>query len=210
MIDRVWRFTHLLICLQSGLATGRLQEMPFIVLLGVVKSLTNELSMAASTEELLEDWYRRLRYAQYAHYEAAKAFDCMNYWLGIPVVVLSTFVGTSVFASLGKLVDATVQISIGLISVLAATLASLQTFLRFSERAEKHRVAASKYGALRREIEELLATGGPIPPEAITPLRLGIDRLAEDAPHVPNRIWSKRQTVLEEDRANLVGLLRDS
>lgn len=166
--------------------------------------------MAASTEELLEDWYRRLRYAQYAHYEAAKAFDRMNYWLGIPVVVLSTFVGTSVFASLGKLVNPTVQISIGLVSVLAATLASLQTFLRFSERAEKHRIAASKYGSLRREIEELLAADASISRDAVTSLRQGIDRLAEDAPHVPSKIWSRRQTVLEEDRANLVGLLRDS
>ena len=166
--------------------------------------------MAASTDILLEDWYRRLRYAQFAHYEAAKAFDRMNYWLGIPAVVLSTLVGTSVFASLGEAqVDQRVQITIGLTSVLAATLAGLQTFLRFSERAEKHRITASKYGALRREIEEILSTGDSVTRDAITLLRQHIDRLAEEAPHVPHRIWSRRQDVLKDDASNLVGTLHN-
>lgn len=165
--------------------------------------------MAVSTEELLGDWYRRLRFAQFAHYEAAKAFDRMNYWLGIPVVVLSTFVGTSVFANIGKVVDARIQISIGLISVIAATLASLQTFFRFSEKAEKHRIAASKYGALRREIEEIFAVHGDTTREAITALRQRIDRLSDEAPHIPHKIWSRRQEVLKEDKDNLVGLLHN-
>ncbi|MGJ3247656.1 MAG: SLATT domain-containing protein [Elainellaceae cyanobacterium] len=163
----------------------------------------------STTEELLRDWYRRLRFAQFVHYEAAKMFERLNYWLGIPIVVLSTFVGTSVFANIGKLIDTRVQISIGLISVSAATLASLQTFLKFSERAERHRIAASKYGALRREVEEILATADDLTQETITPLRQKIDRLAEEAPHVPDKIWAKRKNVLKEDRDNLVGLPRD-
>lgn len=164
--------------------------------------------MAVPTEELLGDWYRRLRFAQFVHYEAAKEFDRMNYWLGIPVIVLSTFVGTSVFANIGKEVEPRVQILVGLVSVIAATLASLQTFLKYSERAEKHRVAASKYGALRRELEEILAVAEEITRETITPLRQRIDKLAEEAPHVPDKIWSRRRNVIEEDQINLVGLVR--
>jgi hypothetical protein len=67
---------------------------------------------------------------------------------GIPAVVLSTVVSTSVFASLLKQPDPWLQITLGFASVAAALLASLQTFLSYSERAEKHRIAGAKYGAL--------------------------------------------------------------
>ncbi|NJL46670.1 MAG: DUF4231 domain-containing protein [Leptolyngbyaceae cyanobacterium SM2_5_2] len=161
-----------------------------------------------TAENLLSDWYRRIRFAQFAHYEAAKSYDRMNYGLGIPVVVLSTFVGTSVFANIGSTVDATFQILIGLVSVVAATLASLQTFFRFSEKAEKHRAAASKYGALRREIEEIMVLRSQADlKDAIPSLRSKVDRLSEEAPHIPHRIWARRKTVLKEDQENFIGLL---
>jgi hypothetical protein len=161
-----------------------------------------------TAENLLSDWYRRIRFAQFAHYEAAKSYDRMNYGLGIPVVILSTFVGTSVFANIGSTVDASFQILIGLISVIAATLASLQTFFRFSEKAEKHRAAASKYGALRREIEEVMVLCSQEDiKDTIPSLRLRIDKLSEEAPHIPHRIWAKRKNVLKDDQENLIGLL---
>jgi hypothetical protein len=65
----------------------------------------------------------------------------LNYLLGVPVVVLTTFVGTSVFATLQEDVNTSLRILVGAVSVFAAVLASLQTFLRYPERAEKHRIA---------------------------------------------------------------------
>jgi hypothetical protein len=163
--------------------------------------------MAGSTGNLLEDWYRRTRFAQFAHYEAAKVYDRMNYWLGIPVVILTTCVGTSVFANIGKSVDPMVEISIGLVSVIAAALASLQTFFQFAQKAEKHRAAASKYGALRREIEETLSTEENPIKDTITAIRQKIDRLSDEAPNIPSKIWDKRQDVLKDDQVRSVGLL---
>src|SRR5262249_49289710 len=66
-------------------------------------------------------------------------------------------VGTAIFASFGESLDPRLRIVFGFGSVLAAKLASLQTFLRFSERSEQHRMAAAKYGIVRREIEHTLA-----------------------------------------------------
>ncbi|MBD2023793.1 SLATT domain-containing protein [Leptolyngbya sp. FACHB-711] len=158
--------------------------------------------MSTSTEELLEAWYRRLRESQFSHYEAAKAFERMNYWLGIPSVMLSTVLGTSIFATIGESVNTNVQILFGLVSVVAAVLTGLQTFLRFSERSEKHRAIAARYGSLRREIEELSAVGENFTREMITPLRESIDRLAEEAPNVPERIWMKTQKALGDNNAS--------
>jgi SMODS and SLOG-associating 2TM effector domain family 4 len=159
--------------------------------------------MLASPEKVLEEWYGRLRESQASHYEAAKACERMNYWLGIPVVILSTFVGTSVFASLGESVNNGVQIFVGLVSVAAATLASVQTFLQFSERAAKHRAVAARYGALRREIEEALTAGENVTQDVLTPLRQEIDRLADDAPGISERIWNKVRRNLEKDKSEL-------
>src|SRR4051812_10822647 len=86
-------------------------------------------------EGVLVDWRHRARDAQYAHHLAADRFERLNYRLGIPAVVFSTVVGTAVFATLQKEVDLRIKISVGLISVAAAILTALQTFMRFSERA---------------------------------------------------------------------------
>src|SRR6202012_1161862 len=97
----------------------------------------------------------RCRSNQLQHYKAASHCDHVSYILGIPAVILSTVVGTTVFASLQKQVSFKIQLFVGAVSVFAAILAALQTFLRHSERAEKHRSAAASYGGLRKQIEAI-------------------------------------------------------
>jgi len=151
----------------------------------------------ASTEELLQDWYRRAREAQFAHYEAAKPLSSANYKLGIPVAALSGLVGTSIFATLQKQPDLGFKISVGIISVLAAVLSSLQTFLRLSERAEKHRAVAVRYGALRRELETAIAKGGPYDDGLVQGLREKVDSISSESPEIPDRVWKKIETTLK-------------
>src|SRR5512144_2238777 len=124
-----------------------------------------------TTKEVLDEWYERASVTQRAHYLSADYFGRRKYWLGIPAVVLSTIVGTSVFATLQKQPEPWLQISVGLASVVAAVLASLQTFLGYSERAEKHRVAVAKFGALGRELEALLASQTEPTDDAVAEVR---------------------------------------
>jgi conflict system pore-forming effector with SLATT domain len=106
-----------------------------------------------SQAELIPEWYRRVAVTQYAHYLSADHFGARKYWLGVPAVLLSTLVGTSVFATIERQPELWLQIAVGLSSVAAALLASLQTFMGYTERAEKHRMAGARYGALGRELE---------------------------------------------------------
>lgn len=106
---------------------------------------------------LLREWQLRAAVGQEAHYARATRLADFNIWFGVPVVALSTLVATSVFATLQKDVGIGLRVVVGVISALAAVLASLQTFLRFQERAEKHRVSAELWAAVRREIDEMLA-----------------------------------------------------
>lgn len=148
---------------------------------------------------LLQEWSKRAAASSDAHYWHAARLAKRNVQLGVPVVVLTTIVGTSVFASIGSSVDTRLRIVVGLISVAAAVVASLQTFLRFAERGEKHRMAAEQWAAIRREIAEMLAlhpnypaTGGD-PQTYLDELRQKIDRTAAQSPEIGEGPWKRTQ-----------------
>jgi hypothetical protein len=145
----------------------------------------------STLQDVLSDWYQRVVVTQRAHYRSADHFSRKSYWLGIPAITLSTVVGTSVFATLQKQPGPKVQIAVGLASVLAAVLAGLQTFLGYSARAEKHRVAGAKYGALGRELEALRASDQQVSDSTISELRKKLDALALESPN--NSIWIYRK-----------------
>jgi hypothetical protein len=122
--------------------------------------------------------------------------------LGVPVVVLTTFIGTSVFATLQDDISTGLKIFVGVISVTAAVLASLQTFLRFGERSEKHRVAGESWAALRREIDEMLALHPTYlaargdPKSYLDDLRKRMDDTAALSPALGDRQWGLLQDEL--------------
>ena len=155
--------------------------------------------------ELLNKWYKRLRESQFSHYQAEGYYARLHYFLGIPAIAISAIVGTSIFSTIGSSsTSQEIQITVGLISLLATVLISLQTFLKFSEQAEKHRITAAKYGALRRSIEQIKTfMSSEIEFEnlesEITALRNRIDELAEDAPNVPKKVWKQAKQVMDEE-----------
>ena len=53
-------------------------------------------------EELLKQWHARVYAAQTAYYEVAERFRRRNYQMGIPVVIVSSLVGTAVFSDVGS------------------------------------------------------------------------------------------------------------
>ncbi|MBD1913483.1 MULTISPECIES: SLATT domain-containing protein [unclassified Leptolyngbya] len=118
-----------------------------------------------TTEEkfdLLHKWYKRIRIAQAGHYQDARRLKQLHLLLGIPVVVLSAVVGTGVFASLTEEnLSVTLRIFLGLTSILAAALASLQTFLNYAEQSARHLDAATKLSALKKEMEANLVLLSP-------------------------------------------------
>src|SRR5436190_1807437 len=82
---------------------------------------------------------------------------------------LTAAVGTTVFSSIASSPQLWVKILTGIMSMAAAVLAALQTFLKYSERAAQHKAAAQNYGMLRREYEEMQVEaaqrGTAVPPD---------------------------------------------
>lgn len=156
---------------------------------------TSKYSPPATPEELVLAWLRRARESQLSHYEMANRLAKRNLWMGVPVIAITAMVGTSAFASVvADLVPVWAKVAAGGASVLAAVLASLQTFFKFSERAERHKTFAAKFGAVRRELETLHASGrAAAEPSFVGVLREKLDRLAEEAPAVPADVFAHIQ-----------------
>ena len=142
--------------------------------------------------ELIEQWRFRSHRVQLAHYECARRFERFHLWLGLPAIVLSTFVGTAVFASLEKSADVWLQIGVGLLSVVAAVLTGLQTFLKYAELAEKHRLAGARFANLKHRIELLMT----LQVEADMRSQLeGLEdtwaKLREESPSLSSDVWRR-------------------
>lgn len=144
-----------------------------------------------STDILVQEWFRRARRNQRIHYQCAEHFNKKNKLLGIPAIVISTLVGSAVFASIEHEASGAMKIVLGLLSIGAAVLASLQTFLSYSERAERHRITSARYASVRRQLE-LLAGNEYLPSSEIdnrlVAVQQALDSCAESAPHVPQAI----------------------
>ena len=145
-------------------------------------------------ERLFEAWLRRVAAAEAGHRRDSDRLRKGSLMLGVPVVVLTTIVGTSVFASLqdGNVLMG-VRILVGSLSILAAVLSSLQTFLRFGMRAEGHRIAVFRYEALRRDMTQVLAlprASRRDPRRELDSVRQRLDRYAKESPTIDERRWA--------------------
>ena len=139
------------------------------------------------------------------HYLASARQAHRNYRLGVPSVVISAVVGTSIFGTIGSSPELGWRIAAGLFSISAAILASLQTFFRFAEYAERHLEAGRRYGQVRRKLEYLelkyRQADASRRDEALTDLAELYDALAmaeEKSPAVPDSCWKQAQREGEE------------
>ena len=151
----------------------------------------------------LFDWECRCAAAEEVHFDVAEELSRRNLFLGIPVVVLSAIVGTSLFASVsGDGVAVWIRIAAGTVSLIAGVLASIQTFLRFGARAEQHRVAAERWAAVKREIEKVRALPAEQVGDAnelLDDIKTRMDQAADKAPAMPKRRWSR--ALAKQERA---------
>jgi hypothetical protein len=142
--------------------------------------------------ELLRGWLLHAHKGRDRHDLAARRCDHQRHLLGIPATITAAIVGTSTFAALQESPGRALQITVGGLAIIAAILASLQSFLDLGARAERHRSAGAKYKAVIRHMEQMgigtlsgLALDAPV----VTDLRKSLDALEEEMPVVPPSIY---------------------
>lgn len=142
--------------------------------------------------ELLAKWKQEILVCHKAHFRAAALMQQHNRGFGIPVIVLSAVAGTTVFGTLQSQPELWVKMLVGFLSVAAAVLASLQTFLKYGELAEKHSNASLKYGALQHEVEEKEAKGGATE-EYVSSVRTRWTAIDSESPSISPKLFDSVQ-----------------
>ena len=146
-------------------------------------------------EAVLDTWHRRAWAASLAHYRRASQLQRSNVRLGLPVVVLSAVVGTSLFATLGEeRLPMALRVIVGTVSVAAAVLAAVQTFFGFAQRADQHVLAADWYASLRRKIEQTRAIRPEFRGDAkkiLDDLRRDLNQVGAQFPQIGDKEWER-------------------
>lgn len=158
--------------------------------------------MTTAQESILREWCEDASILLHAHFDEGARCERQNLKLGVPALILSAVVGTSIFAALGKEPSLAAKVAVGCISMAVTIMTSLQTFLRFSERAEKHRVAGAMFASLRKEIEQTLV----YPPKSddelgkwMTSIRDRWDSLRREKPALSESILSKHKLLVRSE-----------
>ncbi len=152
--------------------------------------------MKKEQNELLLTWDSDLRIICHSHYDASVSSSKKHYILGILTIVLTAIVGTTIFSTIQKNSDLKTQITTGILSFFAVVFASLQTFLKLSEKAEKHRTSGAKFGSLLKELEHqmVLKKSASEFEQWSNSFRKRWDDISIQCPTVPKKIWKKRLT----------------
>jgi uncharacterized membrane protein len=160
---------------------------------GLIPANTNQVLLGETVpyDHLMDQWMSGLRISHRAHFEAAKYYERLHLRIGIPTVIISALLGTTVFANFQHSDNEWIKALLSVLSVAMIALSSLQTFLKYSERSERHRTAAVQLGEVRRELEELLAFNPQkeIDKTIVDVLRKKWDSVDRQAPTIPTKIY---------------------
>src|SRR5262245_13225189 len=148
-----------------------------------------------ATTLLLEDWHFRVTRAQFGHQLSADKTHIWHLLLGVPVVIFATVVGTGAFAAINQTTDNFWKVAAGTVSIVAAILASMQTFFGFGERSDRHRIAATRYASTRRSIELALTSHDS---HAVPFIKGEMDRTGAAAPQIDKAKWDDARDLAQD------------
>lgn len=110
-----------------------------------------------SIDVLIDFWTDKLKDAQEGHYKETECLNKIHTRIGFGLIFLTTVITAFIFYEPVEY-ENEIKLALGISSTIAATLSGIVSFGRFSERATEHRITASRYGKLRRQLEYLKAT----------------------------------------------------
>ena len=159
-----------------------------------IKNLTPERNYWKEEEEkLLKQWADKAKCYQWLHNKSREIYQKKNAWFTIPVIIISTIVGTANFA-LDRFPEENrhyVVIAIGSLSIIAGIITTIYQFLKISELNEGHRVSLLSWGKFHVDIESELSRH-PLDrmpaSELIKISKSEFNRLIEISPFIPKKV----------------------
>lgn len=147
--------------------------------------MSSELEFRSSAD-VLQRWLKRSRESQLSHQLMAERLSSVHRWLGMLTIAITAGAGaTTLLATLGDVS----KVVIGLLTLLAAILSSLQTFLKLEDRTNLHRISGAGYGQVRRKLELAMTLENPEKEIRLKETEAELNKLATESPSVSKRIF---------------------
>jgi hypothetical protein len=156
-------------------------------------------------EHLLNQCKNGVHILHESHYIAAKHYERLGRFIGLIVIGLSACTGTAVLQRLPIDINGQFAIILGTVSFIVSALSAVQTFLAYPALAERHKIAAYRYGEVRREIELIrtFATTDSQLESQIRELQRKWNEVDKASPTVPQRILKKAPVRIKRRRIDL-------
>lgn len=149
-------------------------------------------------EELLKSWADKAQCYQWIHMKSREVYRKKNARYTIPVIIISTFVGTASFAQ-DRFSEENRQylaMGVGSLSIIAGIISTVAQFLKVSELNEAHRIAALSWGKFFRTVKTEVSRH-PLdrqgPSVVINHSKEEFDRLVEISPPIPKVVLQEFQ-----------------
>lgn len=135
--------------------------------------------------------------SHFLHWEESAKW---NKRLGVPVVIATTFVGGTLFATITISNSLWLKVLLGLLSLYAAIMSSLQTMLKFSERSEKFKIAGLRYRSMVRRLDIFIFKCSEniynkdtqqIALQEFENIALNLDEIAMESPSISDKMYDK-------------------
>ncbi|WP_444906099.1 SLATT domain-containing protein [Microbulbifer sp. SSSA008] len=84
---------------------------------------------------------------KFAHFKSSSSKQNLTLILGVPVVIINVFIGSTLIKSLGDYSGTIISV----LSLLAATLAGVQTYLSYQKKSMLHIEVGNLYSDIERE-----------------------------------------------------------
>ncbi|WP_163000025.1 SLATT domain-containing protein [Pseudomonas viridiflava] len=147
--------------------------------------MSSELEFRSSAE-VLQRWLKRSRESQLSHQLMAERLSSVHRWLGVLTIGITAIVGaTTLLATLGDVS----KVLLALLTLLAAILSSLQTFLKLEDRTNLHRISGAGYGQVRRKLELAVALESSEKEIRLKEAESELNKLATESPSVSKRVY---------------------
>ena len=149
-------------------------------------------------EDLLKSWADKAQCYQWLHMKSRDVYQRKNAMYTIPVIIISTFVGTASFAQ-DRFSEENRQylaMGIGSMSIVAGIISTVSQFLKVSELNEAHRIASLSWGKFYRTIKTEISRhplDRTTPSMLITHNKEEFDRLVEISPPIPKKVMQEFQ-----------------
>jgi len=176
--------------------------------------MSAESKVTKGIANLIRQRYEEVYRNEQARYQCAKEYRRLHYWLGIPTVIITAAISSSLFYLLENNATQYQKLILAAISAIAAILVSIQTFLEPSKLAEKNVDCGRGLYGLRMKLENFMAkldsVGDREAEQFLEQTSTEMEKISAGVPEIPTRIWKKYCEVSTPSNKELVARSGDA